>query len=246
MDSAHTRMFVPGLLIMDLVNPMLLLRTNLFDRHDILSMLTLTYDVLLHSDDVADDLRNIWTEFIYDVARFAPQIQMDERFELFKTFVMAHAPGKSKLRKQFDKLDPPLRDKMLAFFSDKRHSHSKFQYTEYTEADTRFLREMYTSKDAISERDPRIRDLYTKILHNDTLLMDAYGLARAFYTTSSLKILYAGDYHVGTWIDFFNYMGVSRNDISGKRGIPLPNGPGTREKLVPLTPKMVEIIKKYL
>jgi integrase len=41
-------------------------------------------------------------------------------------------------------------------------------------------------------------------------------------------------------------MGVSRNDISGKRGIPLPNGPGTREKLVPLTPKMVEIIKKYL
>jgi hypothetical protein len=194
-------------------------------------MLNQTHDVIFYSDNVANDLFAIWINFLNDVYTRPMHASEYRLIDKFNNFIMMHPKGPSKLKKQFDKLAEPLRTKMLTYFVNNYR---------FSEEDTHLLKQHY---DGIRSRETVV--FVKKILHTSVIFTDAYGLARALYTTSSVKILYAGNFHVRKWIDFFEYMGVKPEqiDIAPEDFSLTARG---RSKMVELTPNMIETIKQYI
>lgn len=224
---------------------------NVFSRYDIFELQELTYQILLQNDTVKEMFDIYWdplmSDLIMAVMPFAESEDLTERylaqrmlmnFEKIALFAKRLPIQHSRIHKQFSKLDPDLKKRLLGYFED-MNGPLPFQFKRPTPAMRHTLKNI--SKDVKPEEWNAILSLLIK---NDSMIMDAYGIARALRMDSPLHVAYMGANHVIRWGEVFRYLGVAKGDMLVKKAD--KGAGGLRDKMIQLTPAMHDILVKFL
>lgn len=200
--------------------------------------------MLINSDMTKPIMTGIWGDFLQELVAVMSYIPEFESLfldvKVCELWLRSLSQGKSRIRKQLDKLDNERRTKLEQYFLDFNFK-SKYKYRKLPSIGV-FLK-MVQKAPSATEKAQQVEKFVMGIISNESLIMDIYGIARSLYYKSQLRVAYMGQNHVDRWVDVFRFLGA--DPIHGIKPKKEPGSPFSSKDLQ-LSDKMRELIKRFL